>query len=274
MTVRVLGPPVIEQTRGVHRVLLLTVLVVAVTACGSPGEPAGTAAAGPSEHETPAVSADSAPDGGFPPGCPPPDPGAEGDAWLCVVETTPDPQAERERLAALAKQRGGWSEEDAQRADAERLREVMAGHPELTAEDDAAAASGELPADRGSLLIRTDFTHPAQWEALLTAVRTPSPEGFVPYLSTVDHQRWAGASVADIAAAAPPHVLLVIADATALSSPQMPLLVLEVREEGTRELRVAPGALASVENNLSIANVDWEEFAGAADPDGVFRGFD
>ena len=275
MTVRVLRPPAIEQTRGVHRVLLLAVLVVAVTACGSPGEPAGTAAAGSSEHETPAVSPDSTRDGGLEQGCPPPDvAGAEGDVWLCAVETTPDPQAERERLAALAQEQGGGSEGDAQRADAERLREVMAEHPELAAEDDATAASGDLPADRGSLLIRTDFTHPAQWEALLTAVRTPSPEGFVPYLSTVDHQRWAGASVADIAAAAPPHVLLVIADATALSAPQMPLLVLEVGEEGTRELRVAPGALASVENNLSIANMDWEEFAGAADPDGVFRGFD
>jgi hypothetical protein len=28
-----------------------------------------------------------------------------------------------------------------------------------------------------------------------------------------------------------------------------------------------------IENNLSLANMDFEEFAEAVDPDGVFRGF-
>jgi len=28
-----------------------------------------------------------------------------------------------------------------------------------------------------------------------------------------------------------------------------------------------------VENNLNIANMDWEDFAGAAGADGIFRGF-
>jgi hypothetical protein len=28
-----------------------------------------------------------------------------------------------------------------------------------------------------------------------------------------------------------------------------------------------------VENNLSIANMDFEEFADAVGPDGIFRGF-
>ncbi|WP_380159756.1 DUF6924 domain-containing protein [Kineococcus sp. R86509] len=261
-----------------RRVLLLTALLVAITACSSPTDPVRTSTAGQSKPETPTVSSDSSWVDDPGPACEPPEDAAEGDAWLCVEETTPDPQAEQERLAALAQETAGWSDEGAQRADDERLRQVMAEyeaeHPELTAEDDALAASGDLPADRGSLLIRTDFTHQPRWEALLNAVHTPSPDGFVPYLSTVEHQRWAGASVADLAAAAPPYVLLVLADATTLSSPEMPLLVLEVRDGAVRELRVAPQALASVENNLSIANMDWEDFAGAADPDGVFRGFD
>jgi Domain of unknown function (DUF6924) len=29
----------------------------------------------------------------------------------------------------------------------------------------------------------------------------------------------------------------------------------------------------SVENNLSIANMDFEDFADATDDDGIFRGF-
>jgi hypothetical protein len=31
--------------------------------------------------------------------------------------------------------------------------------------------------------------------------------------------------------------------------------------------------LWSIENNISLGNMDWEEFAEAADYDGVFRGF-
>lgn len=40
-----------------------------------------------------------------------------------------------------------------------------------------------------------------------------------------------------------------------------------------QELRVVPAALPSVENNLSIANLDLVDLTSAADPDGVFRGF-
>ncbi|WP_432483506.1 cell envelope integrity TolA family protein [Kineococcus esterisolvens] len=260
-----------------RRVLLLTSLLVAITACTSPTDPVRTSPAEQGELESSAVSSDSfwADDLGS--GCQPPPDAVEGGAWSCAEQTTPDPQAEQERLAALTQEAQDSSAQDAQRAEEERLQQVMAGdeaaHPELTAEDEALAASGDLPADRGSLLIRTDFTHQPRWEALVGALQTPSPEGFVPFLSTVEHQRWAGASIADVAAAAPPDVLLVLADATALSSPEVPLLVLQVRGGAVQQLRVAPQALASVENNLSIANTDWEDFAGSTDPDGVFRGF-
>jgi hypothetical protein len=32
-------------------------------------------------------------------------------------------------------------------------------------------------------------------------------------------------------------------------------------------------AIQSIQNNLSIANMDFEEFANSVDDDGVFRGF-
>lgn len=35
-----------------------------------------------------------------------------------------------------------------------------------------------------------------------------------------------------------------------------------------------PRELWSVDNNLNIANMDWEEFADNTDGDGIFRGFD
>ncbi|MGW3141770.1 DUF6924 domain-containing protein [Streptomyces sp. NPDC001139] len=49
-------------------------------------------------------------------------------------------------------------------------------------------------------------------------------------------------------------------------------LVDDRRYEGLRCVRVVAAELWSIEN-LSGANMDFEEFAGAVDDDGVFRGF-
>jgi hypothetical protein len=40
-----------------------------------------------------------------------------------------------------------------------------------------------------------------------------------------------------------------------------------------REFRCEVGEVASIEANLSIANIDFEEFADGVEDDGVFRGF-
>jgi len=50
-------------------------------------------------------------------------------------------------------------------------------------------------------------------------------------------------------------------------------MVMDLSTERGRAFRVIPSEIEGVENNLSLANMDFEEFANAADPDGVFRGF-
>ena len=42
---------------------------------------------------------------------------------------------------------------------------------------------------------------------------------------------------------------------------------------GGREFRAVPTSIQSIENNLSLANMDFVEFAESVDPDGVFREF-
>lgn len=69
------------------------------------------------------------------------------------------------------------------------------------------------------------------------------------------------------------HPLLVLADSVAVASTELPLLVVELRGERPRCVRVVAAELWSIENNLSGANMDFEEFADAVDDDGVFRGF-
>ena len=62
---------------------------------------------------------------------------------------------------------------------------------------------------------------------------------------------------------------------------QHPVLAVDVyvpeweREEGIkpgRTFRVIPSKMWSVENNLSMANADWEDFMDYVEADGIYRG--
>jgi hypothetical protein len=65
--------------------------------------------------------------------------------------------------------------------------------------------------------------------------------------------------------------LFVIADKVTIDSQEMPFLVIELGSKW--DMRVIPSGLPSIHSNLSIANMDFGEFAESADADGVFRGF-
>jgi hypothetical protein len=69
-----------------------------------------------------------------------------------------------------------------------------------------------------------------------------------------------------------PYVPFVV-DATTIRDPESPVLVIDLRHEPGRTFRVIPAYTWSVENNLSMSNMDFFEFADAAGHDGVFRGF-
>ena len=69
------------------------------------------------------------------------------------------------------------------------------------------------------------------------------------------------------------HSFISIADQIALSHPENPILVVDLYDEPGRAFRVIPSEMWGVENNLSLANMSFSEFADAVDPDGVFRGF-
>jgi len=59
-----------------------------------------------------------------------------------------------------------------------------------------------------------------------------------------------------------------------LTNAEHPILVVDLWETPGRTFRVIPARMWSVENNLSLANMDFHEFAESAGADGVFRGFD
>jgi hypothetical protein len=123
-------------------------------------------------------------------------------------------------------------------------------------------------------LIRTDFSDEAAWEELLAAARTPSEDGFLANLHIVDEKGFEGLGTEQIgrSAANTEHAVLFVADQMTMAHPDRPLVCVDVFAP-ERMFRVVPSELWSAENNLSLANMDFEEFADAVGPDGIFRGF-
>jgi len=132
----------------------------------------------------------------------------------------------------------------------------------------------KIPGDTASILVRTCFTRPQSWRRLQHALRTPSPgEGFLPTLDEVDDPAWEDASPEDVLAAAGEFRVVVVADEKALSEPGFPALVLRRIDSQVHRIRAVATEMWSIENNLSLFNMDFEDFIRSADEDGVFRGF-
>jgi hypothetical protein len=133
-----------------------------------------------------------------------------------------------------------------------------------------------MPKTVSTPVLRTDFSDQTAWEALLAAIATPNEDGFMAYVEFVEDPAHRDLTPEQILALVPgdfEHPILIVADHVTLTSPEMPLLVIDLWEERGRVLRVVVEELSSVENNLSISNMDFDDFAAAADEHGVFRGF-
>ena len=134
----------------------------------------------------------------------------------------------------------------------------------------------KLPKTDHSLLLRTDFSDDAAWAALCEAVQEPSEEGFKAFVDCVSDPAYGGLTAEQLVALAPKgddRSFAFIADRTTFTDPERPVLVVDLYDEPGRTFRVIPREMWGVENNLSIANMDYHEFADSVDPDGVFRGF-
>lgn len=99
-------------------------------------------------------------------------------------------------------------------------------------------------------------------------------DGFLAYIEPVSDAAFDRVSWDAVKAAVPADdhgaAVLFVADSTTLASPDHPILVVDLM--GSRPpFRCIPAELWAVENNLNIANLDWEDFADAAGADGVFH---
>lgn len=133
----------------------------------------------------------------------------------------------------------------------------------------------KLPDTHQSIVIRTDYSHQDIWEKIRKIILAPTPDfGFEADVDIVDDAAFQGVSVEALIKLAKDHPTLFIIDTHTLTHPEHPILCLEHDDHSVKYLRLIPSAFVAVENNLSIANMDIEDFIDAVDAQGIFRGFE
>ena len=143
-----------------------------------------------------------------------------------------------------------------------------------------------LPRTEYALLVRTHFGDDDAWDDLRRRVEEPrTVEGFRAYVDFLSDPQYDGADPHLLIDLAPSDsTFLLVADDATFADEERPILVVNLFSDPSLAgdpyfakrgdaFRVVPEAAWSVENNLSLANMGFEEFAEAVDSDGVFRGF-
>ena len=136
-----------------------------------------------------------------------------------------------------------------------------------------------LPKTANPLVIRTDFENEQAWKAICDLIRSPNSDSgvaFYAHVEFLEDKDYRGLSKEELLAAAPEgyaHSFFFVVDGVAVAGREFPVLVVDLYETRGRSFRALPSQVQSIENNLSIANMGFEEFADAVDGDGVFRGF-
>lgn len=132
-----------------------------------------------------------------------------------------------------------------------------------------------IPAGEKVVLVRATFADEPAWDALRQAIEDQDSDRLLD-LAWIAERANEGISAKEVAEltvndSAPGFALIV--DEASLATPEHPILVVDLREDPGRTFRVVSTQLCDVVMNLSVGNMDFDEFASVAGREGVFRGF-
>src|SRR5262249_25561495 len=131
-----------------------------------------------------------------------------------------------------------------------------------------------LPADKTTLLVRTDFTDDEGWRAFVYALGESDEDGRLPTREElydeigltaliVDDRAFEHLQPGQIPALVPPdeHTTMVaLADAATMADPAHPLLVVDLYDTPGQAARIPLAEAGSMAANLEIANLDFADF--------------
>jgi len=132
----------------------------------------------------------------------------------------------------------------------------------------------DLPASADTLVVRTDYSDEAAWVRVRDEIEA-SDEWSSAYVSFISDPDFEGLGVDELSALGrrAHQGYMFVVDRVTLADQEHPVLLLDIADEPEPSFRVVPWEMAGIDNNLSIANMDWSDFAESTDADGVFRGF-
>lgn len=124
-------------------------------------------------------------------------------------------------------------------------------------------------------LIRTDFSNETLWHSVVKQCKVQTIEGYHAYFLPVSDTTYSNKTPEEIAQLLPEnysYYFVLIADEQTFNNPEHSVLCLDLYENSMESFRVIPSKLHVVENNLSIANMDFYDFQQNCDENGIFRG--
>jgi hypothetical protein len=134
-----------------------------------------------------------------------------------------------------------------------------------------------LPATDDPIVLRTDFSNENEWKTICNEIVTLNPEfGFIPnvvFASDTSFKDNTEEQLISKSTTKYNHAFIFIVDKITMNNPEHPIFCLGLKHNLGLKLRTIPSDMLVIENNLSISNMDFEEFSGAVDKDGIFRGF-
>src|SRR5574341_1101103 len=137
----------------------------------------------------------------------------------------------------------------------------------------------KIPQTENAPVLRTDFSNQTAWEKICVEILKPVRVSIFragANVSFIDDVEFADITKEQLLKAIPSdynHTFIIVVDHRAIAQPDHPLLIINLFEMSGNEFRAIPSKIQGIENNLSIANMDFEDFARHVDSNGVFRGF-
>lgn len=135
----------------------------------------------------------------------------------------------------------------------------------------------KIPPTENAPVLRTDYSNQVVWEAVRDAMLAPVQLGGLEiraYVDIIEGPDYQNVTVEEVMNSVDDqHTFFFIVDNLTISHPEHPILCVDLYDEPGQRFRLIPSELSSVENNLSISNMDFFEFKEGVDADGIFRGF-
>lgn len=132
-----------------------------------------------------------------------------------------------------------------------------------------------LPNSQNPLVLRTDFSSDSKWVSVCNMIsNSGSALGFGPQVEYLSSHEFEGIKKRKILNRRKDYEnsFIFIVDSITIHHDEHPILCIDLYDIPGDSFRVIPSQMWAIENNLTLANMDFKEFLNIVDKDGVFRG--